>query len=74
MKKPKEQSKKLQLFRKLVTGVGYVWALGLLCAGLFREEYHNLGLYPWILYVRLAILIIGLTVFIYYIWLEHKEK
>ena len=74
MKKTKEQNKKLKLFKKLVIGVGYVWTLAFLCSALFREEKRNLHLYPWTIYVGVAILVVGFAIIIYYSWLSKKVK
>ena len=65
---------KLKLFKKLVIGVGYVWTLTFLCSALFREEIHNLNLYPWLIYVGDAILAIGFAIIIYYSWLSKKVR
>lgn len=64
----------LKLFKKLVIGVGYVWTLTFLCSALFREEIHNLNLYPWLIYVGDAILAIGFAIIIYYLWLSKKVR
>ncbi len=64
----------LKLFKKLVIGVGYVWTLTFLCSALFREEIHNLNLYPWLIYVGDAILAIGFAIIIYYSWLSKKVR
>lgn len=64
----------LKLFKKLVIGVGYVWTLTFLCSALFREEIHNLNLYPWTLYVKGAILFVGFAIIIYYSWLSKKVR
>ena len=64
----------LKLFKKLVIGVGYVWTLTFLCSALFREEIHNLNLYPWLIYVGDAILTIGFAIIIYYSWLSKKVR
>lgn len=63
-----------KLFKKLVIGVGYVWTLTFLCSALFREEIHNLNLYPWLIYVGDAILAIGFAIIIYYSWLSKKVR
>ena len=68
------KNNKLELFKKLVIGVGYVWTLTFLCSALFREEIHNLNLYPWLIYVGDAILAIGFAIIIYYSWLSKKVR
>ena len=65
---------RFKLFKKLVIGVGYVWTSAFLCSALFREEIRNLNLYPQILYVGDAILVIGFTIISYYSWLSKKVK
>ena len=63
-----------KLFKKLVITVGYVWTLTFLCSALFREEIRNLHLYPWTIYVGVAILVVGFAIIIYYLWLSKKVK
>ena len=68
------KNKRPRLLEVLVRITGYVWCGGLLISALFREEIHNSILFPWNIYIRGLVMILGFIIIIYYIWLSNKEK